>query len=327
MSTYLDRIRSDGWFAFANIALIGVAGYLLADKLSQTYDENDKRTLPGLLHKLSPRKKEKKEEKVIEPSRVFEESFRPREELIRDTSEFPVYKIAVTGGPCAGKTTAVEAVKKIFTERGFKVMVVPEVPTLLVKCGAMIRMDRFTSTNRISFQKMLMKAAIHLEDYFTHLASMNKAPGIVICDRGTMDPRAYISNEEFETILHDEGWTYASLRDRRYDEVIFMKTAADGAEQFYTLEGHVARHEGVQVAKQLDEKTLNGWAQHPRITIIPNVLGETFQDKINRVVYAVERIVGFSSEHTETLKYEVSEGKALTTQFVFLPTSTQGDLT
>jgi len=65
-----------------------------------------------------------------------------------------------------------------------------------------------------------------LEDHWTKLASMNKSPGIVICDRGTMDPRAYISEEEFETVLHDEGWNFNSLRDRRYDEVIFMVTAA-----------------------------------------------------------------------------------------------------
>lgn len=64
---------------------------------------------------------------------------------------------------------------------------------MLVKSGAMIRMDRFTSANRIAFQKMLMSAAMYLEDHFTKLAAMNRAPGIVICDRGTMDPRAYIS--------------------------------------------------------------------------------------------------------------------------------------
>lgn len=121
--------------------------------------------------------------------------------MIRDSSEFPVYKIVVTGGPCAGKTTAVKKIKDEFTKRGFKVMIVPEVPTMLVQCGAMIKMDRFTSANRIEFQKLLMKAAMHLEDHFTRLASINKAPGIVICDRGTMDPRAYISEEEFNTVL------------------------------------------------------------------------------------------------------------------------------
>lgn len=91
-------------------------------------------------------------------------------------------------------------------------------------------MENLSSENKIEFQKMLIKSAIHYEDEFTTLASMNKAPGIVICDRGTMDPRAYISEEEFETILYNEGWTMSNLRDRRYDEVIFMVTAADGAE-------------------------------------------------------------------------------------------------
>ena len=60
-------------------------------------------------------------------------------------------------------------------------MVVPDLPTLLVKCGATIRMDRFSSADRITFQKMLMETVMHLEDHYTRLASMNKTPGLVIC--------------------------------------------------------------------------------------------------------------------------------------------------
>lgn len=155
-------------------------------------------------------------------------------------------------------------------------MVVPEIPTLLVKSGAMIKMDRFTSANRIEFQRLLMRAAMQLEDHFTKLAAMNGAPGIIICDRGTMDPRAYISDEEFNTVLEEERWNYTTIRDKRYDEVIFMVTAAKGAEKFYTLQGNVARHEGLEIAQKLDENTLNGWAQHPRLNIVPNYEDESF---------------------------------------------------
>lgn len=43
-------------------------------------------------------------------------------------------------------------------------------------------------------------------------------------------------------MLDNEGWTTNYLRDKRYDEVIYMITAADGAEKFYSLENNVARH-------------------------------------------------------------------------------------
>lgn len=37
ITNYLDRLRNDGWFAFVNAAFVGVAGYLLVEKLAQTY--------------------------------------------------------------------------------------------------------------------------------------------------------------------------------------------------------------------------------------------------------------------------------------------------
>lgn len=74
-----------------------------------------------------------------------------------------------------------------------------------------------------------------------------------------------------------------------------MVTAAEGAENFYTLKNNEARHEGIDTAKKLDKKTLNAWIQHPRINIVPNVEGESFDDKINRAIAFVEKITGNSS--------------------------------
>lgn len=70
MSTYLDRLKTDSWFAFANVTLLGIAGYLLVEKLSNKYpiEKNEKRFIPKLLSKLSF-KKQKKEE--VQPHQVF----------------------------------------------------------------------------------------------------------------------------------------------------------------------------------------------------------------------------------------------------------------
>ena len=38
----------------------------------------------------------------------------------------PIYKFVITGGPCAGKTTAMERLQVFLRERGFRVFVVPE---------------------------------------------------------------------------------------------------------------------------------------------------------------------------------------------------------
>ena len=49
--------------------------------------------------------------------------------------EYPIYRIAITGGPCAGKSTALNQINKHFTEAGFHVMIVPEIPTLISEGG------------------------------------------------------------------------------------------------------------------------------------------------------------------------------------------------
>lgn len=42
---------------------------------------------------------------------------------------------------------------------------------------------------------------MYAEDYFTKLAEMSKTPSIILCDRGAVDPAAYISKAEFEAAM------------------------------------------------------------------------------------------------------------------------------
>lgn len=114
---------------------------------------------------------------------------------IRNTAEHPIYKIAITGGPCGGKSTSLARIREDLTQRGFRVFCVPEVPTLIVQAGGMILMSRFAIQERIKFQSLLIRFQMYAEDYFTRLAEMSKSPAVVLCDRGTVDPAAYVSHE------------------------------------------------------------------------------------------------------------------------------------
>lgn len=58
------------------------------------------------------------------------------------------------------------------------------------------------------------------------------------------------------------------LRDRRYEAVIHLVTAAQGAEEFYTNSNNEARYEGMEDAKNLDQKLVNAWVGHPHFSII-----------------------------------------------------------
>ena len=153
-------------------------------------------------------------------------------------------------------------------------------------------MSKFNIQERIRFQSLLIRFQMYAEDYFTRLAEMSKSPAIVLCDRGTADPEAYVSKEQFQAIMDEQGWSWVTLRDRRYDRVIFLCSTANGAEEFYSLENNEARHESIDVARNLDKRTLNAWIGHPHITVCSNIKGEPFEGKVQRAIEAVHKTVG-----------------------------------
>jgi hypothetical protein len=92
-----------------------------------------------------------------------------------------------------------------------------------------------------------MKAQLNMEDYFLDLAALYGKPAIVFFDRGVMDPSAYMDTDSFQALLDEQGWNKINLRDKRYDLVLHLVTAADGAEEFYTLANNAARYEVTEV--------------------------------------------------------------------------------
>lgn len=91
--------------------------------------------------------------------------------------------------------------------------------------------------------------------------------------------------------MDETGWSTIQLRDRRYEAIIHMVTAADGAAQFYTQENNEARYESVNEAKELDKKLVNAWVGHPHFHIIDNK-ASSFQKKIERVTDTVLKFIG-----------------------------------
>jgi len=66
-------------------------------------------------------------------------------------TEQPIDRICLTGGPCAGKTTALAKLNLVLTQLGFKVLLVPEAATLLMKGGAMIQTHKLSLQDAVRF--------------------------------------------------------------------------------------------------------------------------------------------------------------------------------
>lgn len=74
-----------------------------------------------------------------------------------------------------------------------------------------------------------MKMQMALEDTFLEAALACDQKVVVLCDRGVMDGMAYTDDNVWQALLDETSWSTIQLRDRRYEEVIHMVTAADGA--------------------------------------------------------------------------------------------------
>ena len=61
-----------------------------------------------------------------------------------------ITRICLTGGPCAGKTTAMAELKSDLSRQGIKVLIVPEAARMLWEGGAVI--DQSTYADRDSIE-------------------------------------------------------------------------------------------------------------------------------------------------------------------------------
>jgi predicted ATPase len=168
-----------------------------------------------------------------------------------------VVRIAVSGGPGAGKTTLWRTIAKSHNQR---VVAVPEVATLLfshVFPGVQNEADR------CCVQQAIFSVQRSLEQI--HEARCG-ADQVLWCDRGVPDGAGYWpqGHEHFFETMQTE-WQ-AELA--RYDAVLFMESAAVGG--LSIASGNNTRSEDLVTASALDDRLKQVWQAHPRFHHIPH---------------------------------------------------------
>lgn len=227
-----------------------------------------------------------------------------------------VLKVALTGGPCGGKTTSIKTIEEEFIERGYHVIVVPEAATILINSG--IRPFGVNGLPMYEFQKYVMELQFRLEDMADQAAKEIDAKTIIVCDRGLLDDRAYVNEEEFNQLLKKFNTTKFELFSR-YDLVMHLVTAANEKKEFYTTENNEARTESVEEAIEKDERTLNAWLGHDNLKIIGN--DTEFSVKIAKTVREIYEILKTPYPIQKQEKYlvdDVSIDKLLKTNPVLI---------
>lgn len=177
--------------------------------------------------------------------------------------------IALTGGPCAGKSSAMAYLADNLADIGVTAVIAQEQATNYFVSGIAVP-DLITAGTIGDFQSVLARAIMREEDGKREAAAL--MPGeqkVILCDRGILDNAAYVDEQFFAVLLHELGMSREEAL-ARYDAVFHLVTAADGAPEHYNLDNE-ARSETPEEARELDRRTYNAWSGHEHLTIVANV--------------------------------------------------------
>lgn len=170
---------------------------------------------------------------------------------------------------------------------GYAVIFIPETATELITGG----IAPWTLETNLDYQLCQIKLQLEKERIFTEGANklFGKDKILIVCDRGIIDNKAYMTKAEFMDALAVLGCNETELRDD-YDAVFHLVTAAKGAGEFYTTANNSARTETVEEATELDDKLIAAWTGHPHFRVIDN--STAFDEKINRLIAEIASFLG-----------------------------------
>ncbi len=211
--------------------------------------------------------------------------------------------VALTGGPCSGKSTVMNIVRQRLAELGIHVITVAEAATELITSGFIPESPELRGFH---FQHELLRHTIAREDAWIRLAGKLSAPRVVVlCDRGAMDGAAYITHAQFELLLGALELRRTDLRDARYDLVVFLESLAVDMPELYTLANNPARSESVELARTVNSRTLEAWTGCPHLVQVGNAGGIEY--KVGQTVAAVCRVLGIPAPVEIERKYLISK--------------------
>ena len=197
-----------------------------------------------------------------------------------------ITKIVITGGPCAGKTSGIARIQSFFAKKGYCILVISEAATELIEGG----ISSQTLNSNFDYQLCQLKLQIAKEEIYETAARIIPAEKIlIVCDRGLLDGKAYMSDTAFSDLCKNTQLSEAKIHDR-YDAVFHMTTAAKGATNFYTTANNSARTETVEEAIAIDDRLISIWSGHPYFKIINS--STDFIYKTNHLIAEIASFLG-----------------------------------
>ncbi len=207
-----------------------------------------------------------------------------------------ILRIVITGGPCAGKTTALTEIKKMLEDDGYQVIILNETATQMIESNLIPG----KTIDLRSFQKLILDMQLAKEKIFLEAANnpIAKDKVAIIYDRGIFDNRAYIPHEIFKEFIDDIGLTEHDILDR-YDLIIHMVSTAYDKPAVYTTEinENAERFEkDIPTALKVEKNTLLAWPNTNKKHVVYNE--GTLENKIERVKTIIKDYINSQKSNT-----------------------------
>lgn len=126
-----------------------------------------------------------------------------------------VRKIVLTGGPCGGKTESLELFKEKLKLTGKSIISIEETANSLLQLNYMPNINIST----FDFQNLLFKIQF-LKEYLNE-----KIFDIILCDRGLLDGKVYMRDDDFQKLLVQNRLEEKKIIST-YDVALYFKSIA-----------------------------------------------------------------------------------------------------
>jgi len=196
-----------------------------------------------------------------------------------------ILTIAITGGPCAGKTCSLPLLRDFLAARGCHVLTIPETATELMQNGA----GYSFCGSSFAFQCNVFELQREKEDLMKRAARAHGGNVVILCDRGIPDGFAYMNPEDIPALLARFDTTREEVY-QRYDAVFHLVSSAVGAPDSYGKGTNSSRLEdSVEEAVRSDRITLEAWTAHPHLTVIDSA--DQFEQKLHRLEALLNQLI------------------------------------
>lgn len=197
-----------------------------------------------------------------------------------------IQKIALTGGPGAGKTTILEDYKNYLNSLNICNMTLKETASEINQEYRVPFQSR-EHGNLYDFQELIYTQQKYKEDVALFASKIIGKDTIILCDRGIPDNRAYLYNEEFDELAKKYNENILSIANN-YNYVIALSSAST-LDNGYTTENNPSRLENKEEALEKNKRTLECWTLARNIHIIPAM--ESFEDKRTKSIELLQTII------------------------------------